>query len=505
KYLENQWFLKFGDKEWKQQVHEMLDGMDVFPEEARLAFHNTIDWLENKACARKSGLGTPVPWDKEWIVETLSDSVIYMVYYMISKYVNAGVFTIDHAHDPVFDYLLLGKGKPGVLGKKYNISSDILKEIRQEMKYFYGFDLRTSGKDLLMNHLTYMLMHHRAIFPEPFWPKGVAVNGYVSIIKPGQAKGEKMSKSKGNFKTIFDVVESFGVDATRLGFAIAGEGLKDAQFALLEADSYNRWLENIYEIAFDEIDDDQEYQIDQWLISRIQNQIVKVRGHLDKMETRLAFQSAHHEILQDIKWYLRRRKSKGPAYKYAVDTLIRMITPFTPHIAEEIWEKLGNKGFACNAAFPTSDSKLINEDAENAEKFLTNFFDDLRGLKKFLVERNNPEPKKIQVFVSPEWKYQIYQEAFNNGLDNLIKRVMQTQEMRKLGKPVPAYCQSLMKAGGPPDYAWSYRIEKARLSEAQLFLEKEMGAVVEIIDASESEHPKAKVAVPRRPGINFES
>jgi leucyl-tRNA synthetase len=119
KYLENQWFLKFGDKEWKQQVHDMLDGMDVFPEEARLAFHNTIDWLENKACARRSGLGTPVPWDKEWIVETLSDSVIYMAYYMISKYVNAGTFKLEYANDAVFNYLLLGKGRPATLSEKY--------------------------------------------------------------------------------------------------------------------------------------------------------------------------------------------------------------------------------------------------------------------------------------------------------------------------------------------------------------------------------------------------
>ncbi len=505
KYLENQWFLKFGDKVWKQEVHDMLDGMNVFPEDARLAFHNTIDWLENKACARRSGLGTPVPWDKDWIVETLSDSVIYMAYYMISKYVNAGRFKLEHAQDPVFNYLLLGKGRPKALSEKYGIEPELLKEIRQEMKYFYGFDLRTSGKDLLMNHLTYMLMHHRAIFPEPFWPKGVAVNGYVAIVKPGETKGVKMSKSKGNFKTIVDVVEGFGVDATRLGFAIAGEGLKDAQFALSEAESYNRWLDNIFEVAFEDIDDDHEYQIDRWLISRIQNQITKVRGHFDRMETRLAFQSAHHEILQDIKWYMRRRKSKGPAYKYAIDTVISMITPFTPHLVEEIWEKRGNDGFACNAEFPVAKQKLIDIDAENAEKFLISFFDDLKGLRQFLSERNNPDPKNIQIFIAKEWMYEVYQEAYENGLDNLIKRVMQNPEMRKLGKPVPSYSQSLLKAGGPPDYSWRYELEKETLDEAKSFLEKEMRVPVEIIDASKSQHQKAKAAVPRRPGINFES
>ena len=62
-----------------------------------------------------------------------------------------------------------------------------------------------------------------------------------------------------------------------------------------------------------------------------------------------------------------------------------------------------------------------------------------------------------------------------------------------------------MKAGDPLDYLWNYKLEKDTLLEAKSFLAKEMNATVEIIDASESEHPKAKFAVPRRPGINFES
>ena len=96
KYLENQWFLKFSDEDWKNKTHKLIDEMNIYPEDARKAFHNTVDWLENKACARRSGLGTPMPWDEEWIIETLSDSVIYMAYYIISKYVNNGTVSYTH-------------------------------------------------------------------------------------------------------------------------------------------------------------------------------------------------------------------------------------------------------------------------------------------------------------------------------------------------------------------------------------------------------------------------
>ncbi|MDH5647249.1 MAG: leucine--tRNA ligase, partial [Candidatus Heimdallarchaeota archaeon] len=181
KFLENQWFLNFSDEKWKKKTYDLIKEMDFYPPEARKAFENTIDWLEDKACARKSGLGTPLPWDNDWIVETLSDSVIYMAYYIVSKYVNSGEFKIEYATKEIFDYIMLGKGKVVELVESTGIDKKLLSNIRKDLQYFYGFDLRTSGKDLMNNHLSFMLMHHTAIFPKSFHPKAIAVNGYVAI------------------------------------------------------------------------------------------------------------------------------------------------------------------------------------------------------------------------------------------------------------------------------------------------------------------------------------
>jgi leucyl-tRNA synthetase len=503
KFLENQWFLEFSNPQWKHKTHELIDNMNVFPEEARTAFHNTIDWLENKACARRSGLGTPMPWDTDWIIETLSDSVIYMAYYIISKYVNSGEFKEGYAVDDVYDYILMGDGDPQIIHKRVGIPTNLLKSIREELEYFYGFDLRTSGKDLLNNHLTFMLMHHTAIFPKEFLPKGVAVNGYVAVIKPGAAKAEKMSKSRGDFQTIEDVINQFGVDATRLGFLFAGEGLKDAQFALDEADSYVKWIQALYTSAFEDEDDNNGLQIDRWLISRIQNQIEKTRRHLSKMETRSAFQASYHEILQDIKWYLKRRGSRGPAYKYAIETIVKLVCPFIPHVVEEIWEKWGNHGFASSSLYPQVDESLIDKEAEYGEKFLTSFLNDIKGLRKYLKEKGNPDPKTVEIFLAPEWMYEVYSEAYHGGLNNLIKRVIQNPDMKKIGKDVSSYSQSLIKEGGPPDFPWKYDLERKILSEALKFLEQEVKTKIKISEAKGSSHSKAKAAIPRRPGINF--
>ncbi len=503
KFLENQWFLRFGDKDWKDKTHKLIDRMDIFPEEARLAFHNTVDWLENKACARRSGLGTPLPYDPDWIVETLSDSVIYMAYYIISKYVNSGKFKDEYATDELFDFVMLKKGDPKKISQSTGISYELLKTMRDDLEYYYGFDLRTSGKDLLNNHLTYALMHHTAIFNEDFWPRGMAVNGYITFIKPGTETALKMSKSKGIFTPIEDVIDAFGVDSTRLGFAISGEGFKDAQIIIADGDSHNKWLQHLYEQSFVEVSDNTEMQIDSWLRSRVQNQIRKTRMHLSKMETRSAFQSAHHEILQDIKWYIRRRGSKGPANKYAIEVIVQLICPFVPHFTEEVWEKWGKEGFAVESRYPEVDEELIDKEAEYGEKFLNSFMNDMTGLSRFLKDKGNPDPTKIQIFIAPDWMYSIYSETYENGLDNLIKRVMQDQNMRKIGKPVTKYCQELIKAGGPPDYPWNYGLERQTLMEAKEFMEREVGASISILEANDSDHSKAKAAVPRRPGLNF--
>ena len=80
-------------------------------------FFSTIEWLNDWPCARRSGMGTKLPWDKDWIVETLSDSTIYMAYYNVSKFVNLEKIGPDNLTPEVFDYIFYGKGNPANLAK----------------------------------------------------------------------------------------------------------------------------------------------------------------------------------------------------------------------------------------------------------------------------------------------------------------------------------------------------------------------------------------------------
>ncbi len=505
KFLENQWFLKFSDPEWKAKVYKMIDKMTFYPPEAKNAFIRTVDWVENRACVRQSGLGTPAPWDPEWIIETLSDSVIYMAYYIVSKYVNEGSFKEEWAIDPIFDYIYLGKGNARKLSKEHGIPEKLLKDIKKDFQYWYGFDLRSSGKDLVNNHLTFMLFHHAAIFPEKYWPKAIHVNGYVNVAKKtadNKIIEEKMSKRKGNFKTLDDLLETFGADITRITLLTAGEGMEDAAIMPDEIPSYSKWLNTLMSMAEETDIDDEMQQIDRWLISKMQDQIQKTIDNYENIRTRSAFQSAYHETLHLIKWYTNRRNgTKGPGFKYAREVIIKMIAPMLPHLAEEIWEMWGRKGFIATSPFPHVEKDKIDLDAEYGEKYLGEVVDDLKNLISFLTSRGNDPPSEIVLYVSPQWKYKIYEEARTNGTKTLLKNIMQDPEIKSKGKAAVSYAQSLMKKGAPPDIPISYETEMKVLEEAIPFIEKQFNAKVAVKPAEGADHPKAKVAVPRRPGI----
>ena len=241
KLLSNQWFLDYSNKDWKQKAHRCFEGMNILPNEIRSEFDKVLDWLRERACARQHGLGTKIPWDREWLVESLADSVIYMAFYIISKYVNKKEINGNDLTDEFFDYVFYGEKDSGEIANKINITKEKLKEIRNEFLYFYPVDSRHSGRDLVPNHLTFFVLNHVALFPEENWPQEIVVNGSVLMA------GKKMSKSMGNIIPLRDAVRKHGADPIRLTILISAELLQDADFNVEAINGIKNKLESMYE------------------------------------------------------------------------------------------------------------------------------------------------------------------------------------------------------------------------------------------------------------------
>ena len=85
-------FLDYGEPSWRAKTEQALNKMNTFCEETMNNFQSTLDWLHEHACSRSYGLGTKMPWDPQYLIESLSDSTIYMSFYTICHMLQGGVW-----------------------------------------------------------------------------------------------------------------------------------------------------------------------------------------------------------------------------------------------------------------------------------------------------------------------------------------------------------------------------------------------------------------------------
>ena len=227
----DQWFIDYANEEWKKKVlNHVKTNFKCNSETLYNDLLYTIDWLREWGCSRSFGLGTKLPFDPQYLIESLSDSTIYMAYYTISHYLQGnldgsepgllGIKPNDITPD-FWDFVFLGKQYTSGKVALYKLD-----QMRKSFQYWYPLDIRCSGKDLIKNHLTMSLFNHAAIWDDDSskWPRSFFCNGFINV------EGEKMSKSKGNFLTLKHVVAKYGADACRLACAQAGDSINDGNF-----------------------------------------------------------------------------------------------------------------------------------------------------------------------------------------------------------------------------------------------------------------------------------
>lgn len=231
--LMDQWFLDYSDLEWKSKVKKCLDKM-ICDEDTRHKLLEGVDWIYKWGFSRSFGLGSRIPWDNQYLIDSLSDSTIYMALYTFKHLLfrdlegNVEIFPSDKLDLCVWDYIFFGKELP----ESHKEYSPLLTECRKSFEYFYPVDLRVSGKDLIKNHLLFFIFNHVALFDEKYWPRRIYTNGHLML------NSEKMSKSTGNFLTVDSCLEKYGVSATRMCLAVCGDTNEDANFIEANANSY---------------------------------------------------------------------------------------------------------------------------------------------------------------------------------------------------------------------------------------------------------------------------
>lgn len=350
----DQWYLDYGDAAWKAEARDALSRCTTLPDETRKNFESVLDWLHEYACSRTYGLGTKLPWAQEWLIESLSDSTIYMAFYTVahlllgesldgSKPGPLGIRAEDMTPD-VWDYVFF---EDAPVPPASGIAKETLDALRNEFQYWYPLDLRCSGKDLIPNHLTYLIYNHCAIWPNQphMWPRGIRSNGHLLL------NNDKMSKSTGNFLTLSEAIAKYSADGTRLALADAGDSVEDANFVEKVADAGLLRLFNFLEWtkeALQSLDTLRDEPTDGRFADRaFDNQMNYLINQTDAHYTgqlyKEALKSGFFEY-QDARDKYRELcgehgMNKTLTRKF-IETQAVILSPICPHIAEAVWTLL---------------------------------------------------------------------------------------------------------------------------------------------------------------------
>ncbi|EAU87569.1 leucine-tRNA ligase [Coprinopsis cinerea okayama7 len=429
--LMDQWYLDYGEPEWKKQTEGLLAKMNTYTPETRHAFQKTLDWLNQWACARTYGLGSVLPWDPQFLVESLSDSTIYMSYYTVAHLLHTNIegstpgplgITPEQMTDEIWEYIFCN----GPFPSPSPIPKEKVDALKHEYEYFYPFDIRSSAKDLVPNHLTFALYNHAALFPEDKWPLSMRTNGHLML------NGKKMSKSTGNSLTLREAIEKFGADATRLSLADAGDGLEDANFEektananILRVHTLLGWCEEMVKDKGNLRTGPRNYH-DTVFENEINELINITQSHYEATNYKDALKYGFYELQSARDWYREVTSDVGmhqDLVLYWIRIAALVITPLAPHFAEHIWSGILNQPQSIQLALWPTPSTPVDRTAIEAGHYMRGTIKTIRDAETTLLKMmakaakgkkvggdapfDPKKPKSVRVYVAtefPEWQ-----------------------------------------------------------------------------------------------------
>ena len=379
---------------------------------------------------------------------------------------------------------------------------------RKAVKHWMPVDQYIGGIEHAILHLLYARFFTKALrdiglldFGEPF----------TRLLTQGMVlkDGEVMSHSKGNTVDPGTIIEKFGADTARVFILSVSLPTKELEWSDEGAEATFRSLKRFFEFTAEskdrlgngKIDKKKLSSGDRLLLSKTHRAIISVTEQMAAFE----FNFALNSIMQLFAAAQKAEKADKNALGFCVKTLVQLFAPFAPHLCEELWEKLGQKGFASEGKWPVADKKMVDKKAEQAEELVESLKADIRQIKELAKIAT---PKRVVLFAAPLWKWnaiQIAAKACGERPDfgAALKALMQDIEIRKHGSEVPAFAKALMPR--LPLLRQAEKIDELKaLKEALPALEKEFGCRVEVEQAEKSQHPKARNALPLKPAIFLE-
>ncbi|MBI5177415.1 leucine--tRNA ligase [Candidatus Micrarchaeota archaeon] len=498
--LSDQWFIDYNSGGWKEKARLALSRMQIHPGIYRKQFEDVFEWLDKRPCARRRGLGTRLPFNHEWIIESLSDSTIYMAFYAVIKNIRKHSLRPSQLTPEFFDFVYLGEGDASKIAGVLGTTPAVLDEVRSEFLYWYPNDLRHTGVAHVTNHLSFFIFAHAAIFSPEHWPKGISLNELVV------SEGSKMSKSKGNVVLLNKISGAGGADVFRLYAAGSADFGSVLDYRAREVEStrkaLNKYIASILKLvelkktasASNNKPGTQNSSASQWFLSKFESAIAQGTRALEELRLRDYIQTAFYAMQNDFDYFVRRASAQEIASvaPLVADRWIALLAPVIPHTCEELWEISVGEGFAGLAPWPACDAKKIDPKLEIQEDLVVGVIADARKIESLLRRK----PKKVSVIVASKEKRDKLAEtiAQNDSLETALAKTPDIVMKAYLEKEFYS-----LKSRGMNEID-----EAAVLAAASQFISKELACEVAVEREEASANERKAKAMPLRPAIVLE-
>jgi len=357
--------------------------------------------------------------------------------------------------------------------------------------YWMPVDMYIGGKE----HATMHLIYFR------FFTKFLRDIGLLKIDEPTlhlfnqgmlHKGGFVMSKSRGNVVTQDEIEAKYGIDTARFFLMFVASPDKDMEWDDKGVEGSFRFLNKVYYIIT-------EKQIVNDVIknqeSKLHKTIKDVTENIKNFKYNLALIS-----LMEFTNYLNNQEKIS---KHAAENLLLLLSPFTPHLCEELWERLGNKGFISLEKWPKYDEKKVDITIEVQEAVIEKTISDIRYVLRLIKVDN---PKRVTLIVSAKWKYDVFKkikERLNQtrNVGEIIKSVIDKEHGKEISELVPKLVKDPSRLLLT---VLDQKTELQGLAKGKEAIAKAFDFKIEIISAEDSSEQKAKNALPGKPAILVE-
>ena len=294
------------------------------------------------------------------------------------------------------------------------------KEVRLPFKpeaasYWLPVDLYIGGVEHAILHLIY----------SRFFTKVIRDLGYTSISEPfphylaqGMVTkdGSAMSKSRGNVVDPDDMIRDYGVDALRLFILFAAPPEREFAWAEEGIEGCSRFLNRVWTFVEENKDvfreesgaraEDVRSESAQFILKKMHQTIRKVGDDIGKrfhLNTAISSLMEFFNVLKKERDGLRESAEGRSLLGQSIENLIRLLSPFTPHLSEEMWERTGHKTILVHGPWPAFDEALAKEETVTVivqvNGKLRDKFNVAAGLSEDLMKEEALRLEKIRTLV----------------------------------------------------------------------------------------------------------